>query len=128
MIVVPLEGYRYLAKNITISRAKKKIEIDFGTDRWNISLDTAKILFMPVSGAGSSFSVDLKDRISLLCSLPDLREYVNILPPEDSMHLSVEHGNLRMQIFITAITIDVRMKSKVPSALTMDIVLGPGIK
>ncbi|MFZ1977011.1 MAG: DUF4153 domain-containing protein [Bacteroidota bacterium] len=128
MVVVPLEGYRYLAKNITVNRAKKKFKIDFGNDRWNISLDTAKILFMPVSGAGSSFSVDLKDRISLLCSLPDLREYVNILPPEDSMQLSVEHGNLRMQIFITAITIDVRMKSKVPSALTMDIVLGPGIK
>jgi hypothetical protein len=117
-----------LAKNITLSRAKKKFEIDFGSDRWNISLDTAKILFKPVSGAGNSFSVDLKDRISLLCSLPDLREYVNILPPEDFMHLPVEHGNLRMKIFLTAITVDVRTKSKVPSALTMDIVMGPGIK
>ena len=128
LTVVPLEGYRYLVRNITIVRKGKKIPIVLGSERWDVSLDSAKILFVPASGAGSSFSVDLKERLSLLCSQPDLHEYVNMRPHQDLVHISVLHGNMRMQIYLTDITIDVKTAYNSPAALTMDIVVGPGIK
>ncbi len=126
LTVVPLEGYRYLVRNITIVRKGEKIPIVIGSERWEVSLDSAKILFVPASGAGSSFSVDLKEQLSLLCSQPDLREYVNMRPHQDLVHISVVHGNMRMQIYLTDITIDVKTAYSSPAALTMDIVISSG--
>jgi hypothetical protein len=126
LTVVPLEGYRYLVRNITIVRKGKKIPIVLGSERWDVSLDSAKILFVPASGAGSSFSVDLKDRLSLLCSQPDLREYVNNVAPQNLMYIFVTHGNMHMQIFMSLITIDVKAAYNSPAALTMDIVISSG--
>jgi len=128
LTVVPLEGYRYLVRNITIVRKGKKIPIVLGSERWDVSLDSAKILFVPASGAGSSFFRRFKRTAFASLQPAGLARVCEHAAASRLVHLSVVQGNMRMQIYLTEITIDVKTAYNSPAALTMDIVVGPGIK
>jgi hypothetical protein len=126
--VVPLNEYRYLVQNIELSHMKKTATIYLGLERWDISLvaDSAQLLCVPSHDAAACFSIDLKERLSLLRTRYATYEYGSNAVPQDLMAVTAMHGSTRMQLFLQTISVSAKGKRIVPTTLTMDIVMSTG--